>query len=302
MTTRERWRRWHERRPWHRRLTKILLFALTLAIVFYPKFWLLPRWLGRLGDMNSVLDPRDPRLAPLETAVRARLTAASLPTDSSAPSNAVLAAAQSVVYETIPYAWDWDTWGVVDYLPTVAEVFERGQEDCDGLAVVAASLLRRMGYDARLVSDLVHTWVATPVGETMSPGLGEQTLVGGKEGTATRVSLAAMQNLGRGTAYGIAYFPLPREVIIAAALCLLSLHPRLSLWRGLAGCGLLFVALFALRHTGGTCTPEAGRVLLLWACAGVGFGGWLLLLVRGAARHSHAAPPGSPPASDAPRG
>ena len=46
--------------------------------------------------------------------------------------------------------------GSADYMPTVKEIFDKAaetdgaaREDCDGRAVIAASLMKRLGYDAR---------------------------------------------------------------------------------------------------------------------------------------------------------
>ena len=50
--------------------------------------------------------------------------------------HALVRGVEKFVYGHVPYAWDWDTWGVADYLPSVAEVRRMGREDCDGRAVV----------------------------------------------------------------------------------------------------------------------------------------------------------------------
>lgn len=262
--------------PWYGRCPfKTLLFLAVVFFTLYPKFWLLPRTIERYRDMNSVLDPTYPALAPLEEQVRGALPAG-------ADARTTLVAVQKAVYQRIPYAWDWEVWGVSEYLPTVAEVFQQGREDCDGRAVVAASLLRRMGFEANLVSDILHVWVDTPAGETMSPTGGEKTFVGTASGTKPKYSWKLLKNLSRGLSYGVAVFPIPRELIILAALCVLTLQPRSSFWRRVAGCLILWIAWGMLRDAGRPAAIEGQwrDVLHTWAGVSLVVAGWLVLAIR----------------------
>ena len=254
---------------------KLAIFAMATALVLYPKVWLLPTWWERIGDMNSVLDPEHPELAALEAQTRDALDPGASPADT-------LQMVESVVCDRIPYAWDWEVWGVAEYLPTVAEVFEQGREDCDGRAVVAASLLRRMGHDAWLVSDLLHVWVETPEGETMSPTGGEKTFIATETGTQTTVSLRLFSNLARGLSYGVAVFPLTRELMILAVLCVLTVQPWSSVWRRVAGCLVLWIALDTLR-AGGARATDSGQTLAVvqtWFGVLLALAGWAVLAVR----------------------
>ncbi len=265
-----RWRRWHAGRALPRRICKLAIFIVFVLLVLYPRPDRLVISIARLCDLNSTLDPRAAELDPLEFRVRAVLTPGATAQDT-------LAAVQHVVYEALPYAWDWDTWGVMEYLPSVREALRTGREDCDGRAVVAASLLRRLGHDAILVSDFLHVWVQTPEGETMSPRAGPKTLRGGESGT--QIGAGALQNLARGTAFGVAVFPATRVALILAALILLTLRPGLPAWRGGCGAALLIAALLLLRATGEGVAHDTARV----AWIGVGAGtmsacvGWLIL-------------------------
>jgi hypothetical protein len=226
---------------------KAAFLALVLLLALYPRLDRFAAWLVRLRDMNSVIDPHHPALSELEQEVRRALPAG-------ADGAAALPLVQEVVLERIPYAWDWDTWGVMDYLPTVEETFRAGREDCDGRAVVAASLLRRMGYEAWLACDVLHVWVATPDGQTMGPTSSSPTLTSGRGPgeTGTRLTLtpALASQVVRGLGYGVAVFPVWRELAIAAAICLAGLQPRSSIARRGAGCGLVFTALLGLRSYG----------------------------------------------------
>src|SRR5882762_8266299 len=47
----------------------------------------------------------------------------------------------------------------MEYWPTAEEVWQRRQEDCDGRAILAVSILRSRGYQsARLAISLDHMW------------------------------------------------------------------------------------------------------------------------------------------------
>src|SRR5438046_3139212 len=111
--------RWFIRGP-----IKLACFLLVLAIVLYPNPRLFLIWLHRIQNMNSVIDATHPGLARFVDDVRTRVPADAPPSD-------VLAAVQEVVLKRVQYAWDWDTWGVMDYLPTVDEVLKQGRDGFD---------------------------------------------------------------------------------------------------------------------------------------------------------------------------
>lgn len=272
------WRRWHERRAWLRVPTKLALLAGVVALTLYPRLDYLPVWIGRLRNMASVLDPKHPGLAVFEADARARLTSEMGASDA-------LGVVERVVYERVPYAWDWDTWGVVDYLPTVDEVLKLGREDCDGRAVVAASLLRRMGYQADLVSDVLHVWVDTPAGAAMNPTSAERTFVSTPTGTELNITPGVLRNLGRGMTYGVGAFPFGREIIIVAALALLTMQPRSSVWRRISGCLMLWIALTTLRGAGirAAMNADTANLAQAWAGWAVALAGWLTLAIKAGA-------------------
>lgn len=254
------WHTLHRRPRWALWPLKTGAFVLVLLLVLFPRVWLIPAWLARLSNLNTVIDPRHPAVNELA----ARVADAAGP---NAPLNDVAVAVETLVRQRVPYAFDWETWGVMDYLPTVAEVFAHGREDCDGQAVVAASVLRRLGFEAWLVSDLLHTWVVardtTPEPpltiQLMSPGRGDQTLTGGAEGTRARFSTATLANVGRALSFGVAVFPAERELVIVAALWLILMQPRSPGWRRLAGGAVLLAALLCLRSAEGPVPGEAYR-------------------------------------------
>jgi hypothetical protein len=252
--------RWYVRMP-----LKWLAFALVTFFVLFPNPVLFVRHVKHLSNLNAMVQPGAPELATWDGEVRQRLLklgAASEVSDGPlaelsrhakvAPSR-IQQEVERFVYEKVAYEWDWDQWGNADYMPTVAEMFAQAQtrpnhqlkEDCDGRAVMAASLMRRLGYESRIVTDLRHVWVATPEGQWMGPGRA-QTVVSTPQGN--KVILAtALSNIGASLSFGVAVFPLLRELLIAAAAFLLAYKRGVS--SRLAGLGglLLLQGLLFLR-------------------------------------------------------
>lgn len=252
---------------------KLLFVLLVTVLVLYPKLWLIPTWLHRMRNMNAMLQPDNPELADLETQVRAAVGAE--PT-----SETLLAAVQTTVNRRLPYEFDWNTWGVMDWLPTVDEALHAGKEDCDGRAVVAASLLRRMGHKAWLVSDYTHTWVACDVGETMAPRATKKSLVADDEGTRARVDFSMLENLAHGAAFGVTVFPRIRIVILLAAIVAAACNPWVRGRRQMIGGVMLF--------GGYACFLIAGQLAhgsdkfppaLVWAGFSLAVIGWLMMVV-----------------------
>ncbi len=282
------WRRMHEIHPLLRWPLKLALFIGTTLLVLFPNPALIPVLFERLSNLEKLLDASEPGLAPLEQRVRDQLAAGGDVAD-------LLAIVEAEVYATVPYAHDWQTWGVMEYLPTVSEVLEKGREDCDGRAVVAASLLRRLGQPAWLVSDLLHMWVQTPGGEAMGPTGSEKTLSSGRPGaerTQTVLTPRTLVNVGRGLSYGVAVFPLERQLIILAALCALTVHPWSSGWRRLSGCLLLWIGLDLMRDAGHSAAlePTTGARAAVMLGAMLILTGWLVLAVKATDRRPGSAP------------
>jgi hypothetical protein len=255
--------------PWFIRIPlKWLVFVAVTFFVLFPSPTQFVRHVSRLRNLQAMIEPDAPELAPLEQELRQRLlkgdggptsrpdadplaaasqAAALQPVDiERLPARVVQAAVQRLVLDKIEYAWDWDTWGSADYIPTVPEMFAKAKEypdgrireDCDGRAVMAASLMKRMGYGPSIVTDLRHVWVVTPEGEWMGPG-GAKTMASGPQGN--RLNLAsALNNVPISLSYGIAVFPFAREMILLVTAYALMWHRRIPRWAAAAG-GLLLV-------------------------------------------------------------
>ncbi|MEK6644221.1 MAG: hypothetical protein AABZ08_09945 [Planctomycetota bacterium] len=238
---RGRWSRWYVRIP-----SKVAIFLCVVLFVCFPYPKQLIRNVEHLRNMQAMIEPNAPELVPWEAELRKRLArrASSQPNEPHIAPRGVQQEVERFVLEKVMYEWDWNLWGSADYMPTVHEMFEKAKEfggqvkeDCDGRAVMAASLLRRLGYQATMVTDLRHVWVTTPEGEWMGPG-GEKTMVATSQGTQVNWGSAA-SNFAIGLSYGIAVFPFTREFIILVTLFVLLLRGW-SHW-GWALAGLVFM-------------------------------------------------------------
>jgi len=147
---------------------KCAILAAAVFLICFPRMTLFTRHVYRWRNPNTLIEPQAAALQPLLEELRLRMS----PELSAVEA---LSTVEQFVYEKIAYKYDWINWGNTDYIPTVTEAVEAGQEDCDGRAVVAASLLRNFGFQADLVTDFTHVWVRTEHGDTMSPG--DQTAI-----------------------------------------------------------------------------------------------------------------------------
>ena len=228
------WNHWR----WYCRLpSKWAIFGLTLLIVCFPYPARLVRHLDHWRDLNALVEPDAVSLRPLVEELRPQMTA-------DVTGKEAIKRVERFVYQKIPYDWDWNTWGMADYLPTVDEVLSKGREDCDGQAVVAASLLRAFGYDAQLVANFAHMWVKTSAGEGMSPGK-RKVVVSTERGLEIRAE--ALLELPKSFAFGVAVFPWPRELVVLFVLWWLLIDHRVGWKARVSALGLLLTGLLLLR-------------------------------------------------------
>jgi hypothetical protein len=209
---------------------KWALLALVSIVVLYPHLGLLLRQVQHLRDVESLIQPELPELAAMNREIDAQLATNTLRRDE-------FKAVERYVYQRVPYKYDWINWGNLDYWPTTAEVLERRREDCDGRAVLAASLLRARGFKtAHIVANLNHVWVAVDKTELMGPQK-EKNLrrVGGR----TVVTLPGLRTW-LGSVAMISEFPAIRSLIILATVLVLAYHPCRNVT------GLLAVTIVAL--------------------------------------------------------
>ncbi len=229
------------RRPWWLRWPfKITVFAIGCILVLFPRVDRLPATLQRHSNPNILIEPDSRVLDPLVAEFDADADPEWTPEER-------LRKIEAFVYEKIEYEWDWNLWGNADYFPTLEEAVGLGKEDCDGRAVVAASMLQRYGYEATLVSDFKHVWVATDRGEAMGPG--DAQAVTFTEG-GPQIDWTVLWTLPKAFAMGIAVFPLYRELMIAGLLWVLLYGPRSHVRRHIE-CGVLIAAGLLVMHYSG---------------------------------------------------
>jgi len=219
---------------------KWLIFVVALLAVCFPRPDRLMRHVDHWKDPNALIEPDAALLQPLVEELTPLLAA-------DLPPKTALRTVERFVHEKLPYDWDWNTWGNADYLPTVTEALEMGREDCDGRAVVAASLLTRFGFHAQIVTDFAHVWVKTDKGETMGPGK-RKAVVATEDGL--KVQPGAIAELSKALAYSVAPFPLVRELILVLVAWWLLLRRDGGAGVALVGLLLMLDGLFFLRTAG----------------------------------------------------
>jgi len=148
---------------------------------------------------------------------------------------------EKFVLKRIRYASDYKTWGNMDYWPTAEEVWRTQEEDCDGRAILAASILRSRGYQsARLAISLDHMWAQVNAREKQ-PNLPEKLTSILRPDSRFSASLQPKPTAShfarlakaflRPTAFRdtsanlIAAIPFARKAILLSALLLLCYHP-----------------------------------------------------------------------------
>jgi hypothetical protein len=130
-----------------------LAFAVLTLLVLNPNLKRAYLQVRHTLDPEGLIQTDFPSL-PLINAQVDRLVAA----DAGQHSEARLVA--KFVLKKINYVSDYENWGNIEYWSTPQETWDKRQEDCDGRAILAASILRSRGFhSARLVVGLDHMWV-----------------------------------------------------------------------------------------------------------------------------------------------
>jgi len=115
-----------------------LLALLWILLVLYP---------NPLNLIVSLQRAFNPNIDPVSVESLSR----DLPSDPVAIENAML--------QQIPYSYDWESYGMPWYVPTVEEVLERGEGDCKAMALVLASLFEAKNIPYRISWSPIHMWV-----------------------------------------------------------------------------------------------------------------------------------------------
>ncbi len=196
-------------------LIKALLFALVVGAVLFPSPFLLVRQVGHFRHHDALIEPSMPAMKDINAEIEKLMPTNATPKDE-------FKVVERYVYRTIKYQYDWYNWLNADYWPTASEVWQRKREDCDGRAVLAASILRARGHtNAMLVANVNHVWVDVDGVELMGPQA-EKNLR--REGNRIIVSLPGLRTL-RDMVAQLSAFPALRSVMIILTAALLLFHP-----------------------------------------------------------------------------
>lgn len=244
--------------PW-RWLVKWLVFGAVVLFALYPHPRLALKQLDHFRHIESLIQPDLPGIAEINRKLDGQLREQGSRRDE-------FKTVERFVYNLIPYEYDWYNWGNLDYWPTTAEVLARKREDCDGRAVLAASILRARGFkSARIVANLNHVWVAVDDAELMGPQPDKNFR---RVGNKTVITLPAWRTWLDCAAH-INRFPAARSLLILAALLVLAYHPCRNLTGLLAATsaalvGFVLLVDWANRYsTRGTITSSAQMIVAL---------------------------------------
>lgn len=181
-----------------------LLFAGTLLLLF-PNVPGFAAHLARLANPEALLQPDHPAVTSLSDEIERKM-----PVNLSRVEQ--VRWIETFIEERLPYVHDWSQWWNVDHWPTASEALDAGREDCDGIAVVTASVLRHRGFRARLVGNTLHIWVA--VDDTGQEILGAQPDKAFSSDSGWTLPRPA--TLLRGAKFSLAEFPIARWALLVA--------------------------------------------------------------------------------------
>ncbi len=202
---------------WQRLLLKIGIFGGILFLVLYPRPGLFLKQLQNYFQMDALIQTDFLELERINHEIDLLLEKTER-----TPRQEFLTV-QSYVYRRIKYAYDWETWCNIDFWPTASQVWELQQEDCDGRAILAASILRSRGFQsAQLVGNMRHIWVKVDDIELMGPDT--ETMLR-REGERLVVTLPSLTLLISTVTIYIADFPAIRHLILFFTLMILLYHP-----------------------------------------------------------------------------
>lgn len=226
-------------RPLRRAGLKLALLAAVVLFALYPNPVLLVRQVHHLLHMEQLIQPDLPAMPEINRDINRLI-------ETNSPALTEFKAVERYVYRRIPYQYDWHGWANLDYWPTAAEVWERKREDCDGRAVLAASILRARGHaEARLVANLQHVWVAVGTNELMGPMAdrnfrreGGKMVDGKLVGARTVITLPALKTLLDSLAM-TCKFPAWRVVLMLVTLLALVFHPAMDAGRFAKLCAVM---------------------------------------------------------------
>src|SRR5689334_10330589 len=139
--------------PVRRWVLKTVLFILLTAVVLNPNLKRAVLQVQHATHPESLIQTTFPGLESVNVQIDRMLQS---PTNRFSEPRLVA----RFVLRKIKYVTDYENWSNVEYWPTAEEVWHKRQEDCDGRAVLATSILRARGFrSARMVVSLDHMWI-----------------------------------------------------------------------------------------------------------------------------------------------
>jgi hypothetical protein len=225
---------WLAQKKWAgRSIIKFGLFALLFLVITMPNPWLTVKQVVAYMDIEALLDPNFPEMKEINSAINVRLPQHST-------FNEEYQTIVKFVYDSIRYEFDWDNWRNSEYWPSAKQVWQRKREDCDGQAILAASIFRSRGYsDATVVASLRHLWIRVGNHELMGPDKEKLMIV---EKGKKHFLLPSFNYMLESFAGQLYYYPLSRMVLILCGSLLLLFHPHKSI--------ILFLALLVAANFG----------------------------------------------------
>jgi predicted transglutaminase-like cysteine proteinase len=262
-------------------IAKALLFAAFTVLVLNPNLKRAFLQVGHVVHPESLIQKRFAAMAAINEQVDQVIVA-----DAGQHSEARLVA--RFVLRNIRYVSDYANWGNLDYWPTAEETWQKRQEDCDGRAILAASILRARGFaSADLVVGLDHMWILVDENEKeaskpahyvalLSPNPDFSLKVHERSGWSDLASLAKAflhpTAFCETSSHLLADIPDLRKAILITALLFLCAFPCRNRWGlpAVLGLGLAAACLLAQWHPDkGPLAPMIyGNLLLLLALAG----------------------------------
>jgi len=136
---------------------------------------------------------------------------------------------EAEVLRRIPYATDWEVWGVPWRFPTAAETLAAGRGDCEARAMVLMSVLAAKGIPYDLRNSFDHMWVDYP-GKVPTASENDARVLADRKDGVLRLRLPEDFDLRREVESKVALFwdPMPwgRRLLLTFGLLLIPVVGR----------------------------------------------------------------------------
>jgi len=204
------------KKTWLNIIIKIILVIIFSIFIFYPNpIKLIEQCITYTNPENLI----QPKFKGIDT-INAQIDSL-LPLEYTREQE--LKTVERFVYTHIQYRYDWDLWLNADYWPSAEKVWEKGYEDCDGRAVLAASILRSRGFeDVQIVGNTVHVWVKTKQAELMGPDA--EKIIEYEDGQAT-INLPSWRLVIKSFAFSCHIFPYARIILLIFIILAIFMFP-----------------------------------------------------------------------------